>query len=128
MISPDDRFLYTANPGSDTVSVFSVASDGSLTPIPCPGSDCAAGSTPFSLAATPDGRFLYAVDQTLPGAVAPFSIGPDGTLTPIPCPGTNCSTPGFPIEAAVSTNGRFLYTTDADTNAVSVFAIGPTGP
>jgi 6-phosphogluconolactonase (cycloisomerase 2 family) len=84
--SPDGRFIFAVNQGSNTIAVFRVHSDGSLKLI----NDSAfssGGTEPVSLAIA-DGR-LYVVNrgdeiagQT--GSIAPsitvFDVAPDGTL------------------------------------------------
>ncbi len=84
--SPDGRFLFAVNQGSNTIAVFSVQVDGSLNLLHnAPFSS--GGTQPVSLTIT-EGR-LYVVNrgneiagQT--GSIAPtitvFNIAPDGTL------------------------------------------------
>src|SRR4051812_33895248 len=90
VVTPDGKFLYVAAPGSfaggtDMVVIFRIASDGTLTPVPCPGAQCATGAGPRGGSLTPDGRYLY-VNNDFGASVSPFAIGADGSLTPIPCP------------------------------------------
>ena len=130
VVTPDGKFLYVADQQSDVfasgvVSIFQIASDGTLTPVSCAGSNCAAGEGTRDASLTPDGRFLY-VANALANTVSPYAIGSDGTLTPIACSGSNCNTSFSPGEVAVSPNGRFVYTSNTD-GTVSVFAIGADG-
>ncbi len=125
-VSPNGRFLYTANEGG--VSPFAINADGTLTPIACPGSSCSAGSEPFGLAVSPNGRFLYVANYISGGAstVSPFAINADGSLTPIACAPPNCNAGTGPFAVAVSTNGQFLYVTNSGSK-VSPFAIDADG-
>jgi 6-phosphogluconolactonase (cycloisomerase 2 family) len=81
VVTPDGRFVYTSNPGSGTISGFSIANDGSLTAIPgtvvatLPG-----GSANLDIAVTADGKFLYTLDSGT-GTVSILGINSDGTLT-----------------------------------------------
>ncbi|MBV8927640.1 MAG: beta-propeller fold lactonase family protein, partial [Mycobacteriaceae bacterium] len=131
VVTPDGRFLYVATPANifggviDTVLIYRIASDGTLTPVPCPGTDCNTGSGPFGASLTPDGRYLY-VNNDSSFTVSAFAVGSDGTLTPIPCAGTNCNTGFGPSVVAVSPNGRFVYTSNTD-GTVSVFSIAADG-
>jgi 6-phosphogluconolactonase (cycloisomerase 2 family) len=130
-VGPSGRFLYTANSGSGPnggVSVYSIAPDASLTPAPCsPAINCSAPS-PFGLAVTPSGRFLYVTNPAPTNTVSVFSIGADGTLTPVPCsPVANCNTGMDPAGVAVTPSERFLYVTNDGASSVSAFAIGANG-
>jgi DNA-binding beta-propeller fold protein YncE len=131
-VSPNGRFVYVTNannPGSSpgSVSPFTIGSDGSLSPVACPGSNCSTGLGPRGVAVTPDGRFLY-VANVFSDTVSPFAIGSDGSLTPIACSGSRCATGSFPTAVSVSPNGRFLYVVNGGlSGTVSPFAIGSDG-
>ena len=49
-VDPTAKFAYVVNMGSNSVSAYSIGSNGALTPIP--GSPFAAGSEPVSVAIT----------------------------------------------------------------------------
>ncbi|MBV9680593.1 MAG: beta-propeller fold lactonase family protein, partial [Solirubrobacterales bacterium] len=132
VVTPDGRFLYvTVSPPfvfprpPNFVSIFRIASDGTLTPIPCPNNQCSTGGGSFGESLTPDGRYLY-VTSNANSSVSGFAIAADGTLTPIPCPGTSCNSGLFPSMLAVSPNGHFVYTANGD-GTLSVFSIGTGG-
>src|SRR5262245_41597558 len=57
-VSPDGRFVFVVNLEDDTVSSYSIAADGSVTPINTvpTGSTPTNGNTPTDVAPTPDGR------------------------------------------------------------------------
>ncbi|GID32452.1 hypothetical protein Abr02nite_74350 [Paractinoplanes brasiliensis] len=93
------RFFYGTNPGSSTISVYSVdaggrvsigGEDGVIAPaggqaaleeVARAGMDAARapGAGPIDLAATADGKLLY-VQNTLAGTVEGFRVGDDGAL------------------------------------------------
>jgi 6-phosphogluconolactonase (cycloisomerase 2 family) len=130
VVTPDGKSLYVADrqsglsaPGA--VSIFAIASDGTLTPVSCAGDNCAAGEGASDASLTPDGRFLY-VANDFANTVSPYAIGSDGTLTPIACAGSSCNTGFGPSVIAVSPNGQFVYAANTD-GTVSVFAIGSDG-
>jgi Domain of unknown function (DUF932) len=54
------EFAYVANVKSNTVSAYSVGSNGALTPVP--GSPFATGHDPMSVTVVPTGRFAYVVN------------------------------------------------------------------
>ena len=87
--TPDDRFLVAANGASMTITVFSIAANGSLSPVS--GSPFPSGAAgPLANArVTSDGKFLAVTSA--PGNVSMFNISATGALTPIP---------GFPFADA----------------------------
>ncbi|HWS31809.1 MAG TPA: beta-propeller fold lactonase family protein [Actinoplanes sp.] len=84
------RFFYGTNPGSSTISVYTVDGQGRVSiggtggviavAGGVPATDGMPGAGPIDLAATPDGRLLY-VQNTLAGTVEGFRVGDDGSLT-----------------------------------------------
>jgi len=74
------RFAYAANTGSGTISGFSVH-DGNLALLDPSGVSATSGSSPFDLAVSRDGHFLYNLASGS-NELAAFRLGPDGTLTP----------------------------------------------
>jgi hypothetical protein len=81
VLSPDDRFLFVSNQLSNTITVFSVASDGTLAEVIGSPFDNPGGSEPLQMATDQAGRFLY-VNNTN-GTLSVFGIGSDGTLMPV---------------------------------------------
>src|ERR1039457_814078 len=75
-----NKFLYVANSGADTISIFNVASDGTLT---LNGSATPAGaSTPRAMVIDPLGKFLLVTNNSLSDSVSVFSIdSSSGALT-----------------------------------------------
>ena len=82
------NFFYGTNPGSSTISLYTVDAQGKVT---LKGKDGvianaggaaakAPGAGPIDLAATADGGLLY-VQNTLAGTVEGFRVGADGSLT-----------------------------------------------
>ncbi len=90
-VTPDGQFLYAGNVAfapSNTISAFSIASNGALMPIPgspFPGSPPPSffplGYPNFYMKVTPDRKFL-AVAQREAG-LAMFSIGSNGAVTTV---------------------------------------------
>lgn len=124
--TPDGRFVIAANAGSSNASVFSVAADGGLTPVP--GSPFALGGSPAGARVSPDSRFLCVALLPL-DRVAMFALGSDGTLTP--APGSPFASPAIGNAAGVQIDcsSGFLYASQAvatGTN-VDVFRIGADG-
>src|SRR3954451_1627329 len=88
----DRTLLFAVNTGSDTVAVFHIEADGSLTP--APGSPFPSlGKAPASVGVRGDELFLANKAQDgerhlkkTPASYATFRIAPSGSLTPIGTP------------------------------------------
>ena len=80
-LSLDERFAYTANAGSGSISGFSVAHDGTLRLLDPSGvaAVIGAGSHPVDMAQSHDGRFLFALANGN-GTITSFHITPSGSL------------------------------------------------
>jgi 6-phosphogluconolactonase (cycloisomerase 2 family) len=129
--------LFAVNAGSNTIAVFHIASDGSLTPVT--GSPFASGGIgPVSVGVA--GNFLYVVNQDgdpaqdaaagAPSYTA-FTIGADGSLTPIA--GSTVSAGASPSVALVSPDSKILFGADflapvlSGAGPLRAFAIGSDG-
>lgn len=128
-LSPDNRFLYAVNPGSDNISVFAV--DGTKLKFL---QIIAAGDQPLSL--TISGNLLYSLDGSVAGnGIRGFRIAPDGTLTELPNSFRMLSSPiAVPGEIRFSPDGRTILVTQKTTNvllapqnAIDAFSIGTDG-
>lgn len=81
VVTPDGRFVYASNAGTDSIAGYRIAANGALTPIGAtivgtnPG-----GSTNLDITISADGRFLYSLNAGS-GTVGMFAIGRDGALT-----------------------------------------------
>ncbi len=128
-LSPDNRFLYAVNPGSDNISVFEV--DGTRLRFL---QIIAAGDQPLSL--TISGNLLYSLDGSVAGnGIRGFRIAPNGTLTELPDSFRMLSSPiAVPGEVRFSPDGRTILVTQKTTNvllapqnAIDAFSIGADG-
>jgi 6-phosphogluconolactonase (cycloisomerase 2 family) len=100
-VTPDGRFVYTSNSGSSTISGFSIATNGALTPLS--GTVVAtlpSGSTNLDIAISADGKFLYTMNSGT-GTVNIFGINQDGSLTSLGDIGGLSSTAGMNGIAAI---------------------------
>jgi 6-phosphogluconolactonase len=82
--SLDQRFIYTANAGSGSLSGFAVGSDGSIHALNPSGrtADTGAGSHPVDMSLSNDGRFLFTLANGN-GTLLGFRTRPDGSLQPV---------------------------------------------
>jgi Lactonase, 7-bladed beta-propeller len=132
--SPND-FLYASNAASNSVSAFTIDSGtGALTSVA--GSPFATNAiddpsySGISLAATPDGKFLYAgstgFDGQSFGSITIFSINTStGSLAMV---GAAPVSSGGPMTSMkVSPNGKFLAVALSQSNEVAMFSIQSDG-
>lgn len=80
-ITPDGTKVYTSNSGSDNISGFNIAKNGTLTPIggTIVGNN-PTGSHNVDIAITANGKFIYTINSQS-GNIGVFAINPDGSLT-----------------------------------------------
>lgn len=126
-----NNFLYASNSASNNVSAFTIdTATGVLTavranPFPTNAYDDAYNSG-ISLAATPDGKFLYAGSTGFGGQITIFSMDPTtGALTMV---GASPVAAGGPVYSLkVSPDGKFLAVALYQTHQIAVFAIQTNG-
>jgi 6-phosphogluconolactonase (cycloisomerase 2 family) len=98
-------FVYVANSQANSVSGFTLRSDGHLCPIA--GAPVATGPYPVAMAVDPLKRFLYVANRDSDGIMG-FTIGSQGTLTQL---AASTATGHTPSALAVHPSGRYLYAT-----------------
>src|SRR6266702_7740196 len=121
--NPDQLFVSNAHngAGSGTVSAFSDAADGTLSPI---------GSSPFAdLQTAPcwveishDGRFLFAVN-TGSGTISRYSIAPGGALTLLGSTPVGATGGVGAVDARLVPDGGILWVDESRIGAVGAFAV-----
>jgi len=94
-ITPDGTKVYTSNSGSDNISGFNIAKDGTLTPVggTIVGNN-PSGSHNVDIAITANGKFLYTINSQS-GNVGVFAINQDGSLTNLGQAGSLPKSVGF---------------------------------
>jgi 6-phosphogluconolactonase len=126
-LDPFDRFLYVADGAQNgSVSVYRIAADGAIKPKPVPGSPFPAGSFPFSIAADPFGRFVYAANAVSKD-VSAYQVLENGTLVTVPGSPFPITGQGNLVTVAVDPSGRFVYVGNFGGASVSSFRIGSNG-
>jgi 6-phosphogluconolactonase (cycloisomerase 2 family) len=113
--SPDGRFLFAVNQGSDSVSVFRIRPSGALELVH--GAPFASGGTqPVSLAIRGDTLVVLNRGDEMqgePGTVAPnytsFHIDHDGALKQIPGATVTLPVGLSPSQGLISPDGRLLF-------------------
>jgi 6-phosphogluconolactonase (cycloisomerase 2 family) len=84
VLTGNERYAYTANAGSDSISGYGVSHDGSLSLLDPSGVSgyTGAGSHPTDMALSNNSRYLYAL-TTFSHGISVFEVGSDGSLTPV---------------------------------------------
>jgi 6-phosphogluconolactonase len=122
--NPDQLFVSDAHnaaggPAPGLVSSFTVADDGSLTPLGAPVANDGVASCWVEI--SHDGAFLFVVN-TASASVSSYSIGSDGTLTFLQS--TSAGQIGAGAEdARLSPEGSTLWVVESGTNAVTGFTV-----
>jgi 6-phosphogluconolactonase len=76
-VSPDGKFVYGSNRGHDSIAIYAVSDDGTLTSV---GQESTGGKNPRNFAIDPTGNFLLAANQDTNNIVT-FRINKEnGTL------------------------------------------------
>jgi 6-phosphogluconolactonase (cycloisomerase 2 family) len=124
-------FLYATNQGSNNVSAFVVcnaistfcsAADGTLVAVS--GSPFSAGLGPISVAAHPNGQYLYVADE-MSNQISEFTIstGTGGLSATSPA---TISTGTNPVWIAVHPGGLYAYAANLGSASISAFIINTT--
>jgi 6-phosphogluconolactonase len=84
VVTRNNRYAYTTNTGSGTVSGYRVARDGKLRLLDADGRTAVtgAGSAPTDAALTQNSRFLYVLNSAI-GTVSGFRVEANGSLWPV---------------------------------------------
>jgi len=127
-VSPDGRFAYAADLGTDKVYTYRIDSAAG-TLVPVAETAIAPGSGPRHLAFHPDDRHAYLVNE-LSSTVTVFARDPSAgtlttlqTVTTLPAGFTGHSTAA---EIAVHPGGRFVYASNRGHDSIAVFRVDPT--
>ena len=130
--NPSRTLLFATNGGSDTIAVFSIAEDGSLTPVdgsPFPSG----GSNPVSVGLAGDILCVVNKDEDPghPGRFLPnytsFRVTPRGRLIPVPRSTVSEPLGADPSQALVSPDGDLLFGADFLGGALRTLGIGDSG-
>jgi len=131
-VSGTGKFLYVTNNFTDTVSAYSIASSGALTPLGPP--PYSVGTAPFGLSIPSSGGFLY-VANSGSNNVSAFAVcdkvttscanpsSPDGRLTPVA--GSPFSAGIGPVAIVADPGFNFLYVLDKQSSEVSEYSYAP---
>jgi 6-phosphogluconolactonase (cycloisomerase 2 family) len=120
-LHPNGKFLYAGNGGTNTVSAYSIGSDGRLSEIAQSPFATSELFTVQSVEFDPSGKFLYVMD----GNIVVFQVdATTGALTQIT--GSPFKTGDVAIAAVIDATGKFLYAANNHANTVSAFSVDAT--
>jgi 6-phosphogluconolactonase len=130
-VSPDNRFAIVADLGLDELLSYRFDREkGTLSPNDPPYAKVDPGSGPRHFAFTPDGKFLYVLEE-MRSAITGFSYdAKSGAMTPLQ---TVSSVPADfggrkeAAEIAVHPSGKFLYASNRGHDSIAVFSIAADG-
>jgi 6-phosphogluconolactonase len=129
VLSPDNRFLFVPNLGTDQIKIYKVdAAKGTFTPNDPAFASVKAGLGPRHIVFGRGGKFAYLVCE-MGSSVVVFSYDPaKGSLTPLQTIST--LPPDFTgvdnsSEIGIGRSGRFLYASNRGDDSIAVFAIDP---
>lgn len=119
-LSPGNEYLYAANSGSDSISVFRIESTRlQLLQV------IAAGDEPVSLAVSHS--LVYSLDGGANPGIRGFRVGSDGRLTALPGSFRALGAGANPGEIRFSPDGQTLLATVQNAGTIDAFPIGADG-
>lgn len=126
-VSPDNRFVVSADLGTDQVFVYRFdATQGTLVPNDPPTAAVPAGSGPRHFAFDPAGKFGYVIEEMGSSLTAFAWDGARGVLHPLETISTK--PPDYTgyndcAELLMHPSGKFLYGSNRGHNSITVFAL-----
>ena len=125
--------LFAVNSGSNTIAVFNIQKDGSLTPVsgsPFPSG----GSDPVSVGLKDDTLVVVNKDQDpaqnsslqLPNYTS-FNVAPDGRLAPDPQSTVSVAYGSSPSQALIASHGNVVFGADFLGGLLQSFSLDPNG-
>ncbi|MBC3784392.1 lactonase family protein [Spirosoma utsteinense] len=131
-VSPDNRFVYVADLGTDKLHIYEIdAKNSTVKPAQTPYVTVKPGSGPRHLAFHPNGKFAYLAEELI-SSVAVFSRNAktgaltlirDGVKT-LPA---DFSEQNTSADIHIDPTGKFLYQSNRGRHALAIFAIGDNG-
>jgi YVTN family beta-propeller protein len=117
-IHPGGKYAYVANSGSNTISQYTIGTNGSLTAMLTP--TVAAGDYPRSITFHPGGTYAY-VANMVSGDISLYTIGLDGSLTSLATPTISAGT--WPTSVTVDPGGKNAYVANYNSDEIFQYTI-----
>jgi 6-phosphogluconolactonase len=121
--SPDGRFIYVTDLGTDQVVRYRLDTDTGTLVDPV-ATDMTPGMGPRHFAFSPDGASMVVIGE-LDSTLVSFGIGDDGELTPVSCVSTlpsDFSGKSTCAHVLFSSDGRFVYGSNRGHDSIAVAA------
>jgi 6-phosphogluconolactonase len=113
------RFAYAANAGDNTLSVYSIDSmTGALGAV---GKPVPTGTSPYAIAASPNGLYVYVVNQISDNISAYAVNATNGALTEIP--GSPFAAGTDPEALTFDWSGTYLYVANNGSDNLSAYVV-----
>lgn len=106
-IAPNGNFLYAANSGDNSISEFTIGTNGDLTLLATVGAGQGVLSSPSALLIDSAGKYLYVANQVASTVVA-YSIASDGSLALLPS-SYSIATNNTPFFLAFDASQKYLF-------------------
>ena len=125
--SPDNRFALNCDLGLDQVLVYRLDPEAAkLAPDDPPFATVAPGAGPRHLTFSPDGKFVYVINE-MGGTISVFAYdAPRGALTEVQTLSTlpnDFHTNNTCAEIDIHPSGKFLYGSNRGHDSIAVFAV-----
>jgi 6-phosphogluconolactonase len=125
--SPDNRFALNCDLGLDKVFVYHLDADAAkLSPGDPPFTSVAPGSGPRHLIFSPDGKFVYVINE-LASTISAFNYdATNAAMTEMQTVSTlpkDFSKNNTAAEIAMLPSGKFLYASNRGHNSIAIFAV-----
>ena len=115
------RYTYVANQDSNSVSQYTINTDGSLTSMTTP--TVATGLAPYCVAAHPSGNYVY-VANAGDSTISQYTISADGSLISMTTPTVVSA---GPTSIAIDRAGKYVYAASFAANNISQYTINSDG-
>lgn len=123
-VSPDGKYLYVTETGINSVRVFSIGTDGTLSEVA--GSPYKTGLGPAAVLVDSTGSYVYVADRT-GNSISAFTVGTGGALTEIA--GSPFATGTTPVALAEDQTKSYLAVVNQGGSPdLQVFQISTTTP
>lgn len=123
VLSENGRLLLAVDAGSDEISSFLVARDGSLA---LADRIASGGDLPISVTVHDD--LVYALNAGGAGNISGFTVSTDGSLAPLPGSSRPLSSSAAgPAQVQFNPDGTVLVVTEKATNRISTYTVGAGG-
>ena len=123
ILSPNRKFLFVVNAGSNEITSFAVQPNAQLSFVSKVSSG---GKAPISL--TVSRKLLYVLNSASPARINAFTIGPTGALTPIAGSARRLSVSNpEPAQVQFSNNGALLVVAERITSKLDTYTVAANG-